>query len=94
MVLERIGTVSCPGACLDLLDVYELRMWPAGPPVTHWDTACFETCQARPGYRIAREQLRAPMISYFGDGWGAHVMRLFALRSSSADEQPMDLIEV
>jgi hypothetical protein len=106
MVLQRIGTVSCPDAPfdprfhqrldqkLDHLDVYELRMWPDGPPVVHADMASLDAVQERPGYRIAMERLRAPMASYVADKEGGYRLRLSALRSSQGGGPGPALLQV
>jgi len=108
MVLQRIATVTCPGArydCrFDLLDVYELRRWPDGPPVLYDDAVSFEDIQSRPGYQAERARLTAPLVSFViveasaGNGESHLVLKLSALRSSheaeASDEGMPDVVLV
>jgi hypothetical protein len=105
MILQRFTTVTCPGAHydrrFDLLDVYELRHWPDGPPVLYEDAVCFEAILGRPGYLAARARLTAPLVSFVagaapGDGASRLALWLSALRSSreaaAEDESGQDVM--
>jgi hypothetical protein len=101
MVLQRIGTVTCPGARLDRLDVYELRLFRGGPPALYGDyTPNGEGAAGSGGfyerviYEAARHRLKWPMVSLLPDGGGSLVVRVSGLRDSRAGERPIDLIEV
>jgi hypothetical protein len=100
MVLQRIATVTCTGARLDTLDLYELRLR-AGGPATLYEAGTAAAVvgvlygfHERVIYEAAGRQLRYPMVSTFEDGKGSLVLRVSALRSSQGGERPMDLIEL
>jgi hypothetical protein len=99
MVLQRIAAVACPGARFDLLDLYEIRMWPGGPAILCKDETDFDEIRARTSYQIAWEQFAAPMVSFFEDdgAGGLLVMRVSALRGSEGGAAPHiapDVVEV
>jgi len=101
MMLERIATVICPSARLDLMDLYELRLRKGGPAMRYEaETAAaagmgvFPVFRERVIYETVREHLRYPMVSTIEDGKGSLVLRVSALRSSGDGERPRDLIEL